>query len=85
MNEDSRKLESEVVECSEKIAEVTALWGSGFRFVVLHERTCSCRKWQVSGIPCKHAISFITSLTNTPLHKYVDMYYSIEKFRAAYS
>ena len=86
MNEDSRNLELEVAECSEKIAEVTELGGSGFRFVVnLQERTCSCRKWQVSGVPCKHAISFIASLTNAPLVNYVDMYYSIEKFRAAYS
>jgi hypothetical protein len=62
------------------------LGGSGFRFVVnLHERTCSCRKWQVSGIPCKHAIAFITSLTNVPLERYVDLYYSIDKFRTAYA
>jgi hypothetical protein len=46
LNEDSRHLEMEVVECSEEIAEVTALGRFGFRFVVnLHERTCSCRKW----------------------------------------
>jgi hypothetical protein len=86
LNEDSRHLELEVVECLEEIAEVTTLGGSGFRFVVnLHERTCSCRKWQVFGIPCKHAIAFITSLHNAPLENYVDAYYSIEKFRATYT
>jgi len=75
MNEENKNLELEVAECSEKIAEVTELGGSGFRFVVnLQERTCSCRKWQVSGVPCKHAISFIASLTNAPLVNYVDMY-----------
>jgi len=65
---------------------VTTLGGSGFRFVVnLVDKTCSCRQWQVSGIPCKHALAFITSLANEPIEKHVDLCYSIEKFRAAYS
>lgn len=34
-------------------------------------------------IPCSHAIAFITMLRE-PLEKYVDLYYSVEKFRAAY-
>jgi hypothetical protein len=58
--------------------------GSGYKYVVnLEERTCSCRKWQVSGIPRKHAIAFFTYFRE-PLEKYVDMFYSIEKFKAAY-
>jgi hypothetical protein len=76
----------EVEECSEDVAEVTAMRGSGFRFVVnLQERTCTCRKWQVSDIPCKHALAFIISLSDEPIEKYVDLYYSIEKFRVTYS
>jgi hypothetical protein len=56
------------------------------RFVVnLKERTCSCRQWQVPGLPCKHALAFITSLRNAHIRHYVDLYYSIEKFRAAYA
>ena len=86
LNEKSRELNFEVEECSEDVAEVTAMGGSAFRFVVnLHDMTCSCRKWQVSGIPCKHALAFITSLSDSPLQNYVDLYYSIEKFRLAYS
>jgi hypothetical protein len=86
LNEMSRNLNLDVVECSEEVGEVTMLRGSGFRFVVnLHDRTCSCRKWQVFGIPCKHAIAFITSLTNAPLERYVDLYFSIDKFRTAYA
>jgi hypothetical protein len=76
----------EVAECSENVAEVTTLGGSGFRFVVnLLDKACSCRQWQVSGIPCKHAIAFVTSLADAPLEKYVDKYYSVDKFRAAYA
>lgn len=86
LNERSRELNLEVEECLEEVAEVTVMGGSGFRFVVnLHDRTCSCRQWQVSGIRCNHALAFITSLTNEPIEKYVDFYYSIEKFRIAYS
>ena len=86
LNEKSRELSLEVSECSEDVAEVTAFGDSGFRFVVnLVDMTCSCRQWDVSGIPCKHALAFITSLTNEPIEKHVDLYYSIEKFRVAYS
>ena len=86
LNEKSRELNLKVKECSEDVAEVTAMGGTGFRFVVnLQERTCTCRKWQVSGIPCKHALAFITSLSDEPIEKYVGLYYSVEKFGVAYS
>ncbi|WVZ66613.1 hypothetical protein U9M48_015804 [Paspalum notatum var. saurae] len=82
----SRELQLEAEECSEEVAEVTVLGGSGFRFVInLQERTCSCRKWQVCGIPCQHTLAFITSLPNAFIEDYVDQYYFIDKFRAAYS
>jgi len=86
LNDKSREINLEVEECSQEVAEVTAMGGSGFQFVVnLQERTRTCRKWQVSSIPCKHALAFVTSLSDEPIEKYVDFYYSTEKFRAAYS
>jgi hypothetical protein len=86
LKEKSRECNLKVEECSEDVVEVIAMGGSGFRFVVnLRERTCTCRKWQVSGIPCKHALAFITSLSDVPIEKYVDLYYSVDKFRVAYS
>jgi len=46
LNEASRELNLEVLECGEHVGEITAMGGSGFRFVVnLLERTCSCRQW----------------------------------------
>ena len=30
--------------------------------VDLEARTCSCRQWQISGLPCIHALYFITTL-----------------------
>ncbi|WVZ79720.1 LOW QUALITY PROTEIN: hypothetical protein U9M48_027268 [Paspalum notatum var. saurae] len=87
LHEQSHELNLEVVKCSsEHVAEGTTMGGSGFRFVVnLHERTCSCRKWRVCGLPCKHALAYITSLPNECIENYVDMCYSIDKFRVAYA
>jgi hypothetical protein len=86
LNEQSKELNLEVSECSEEVAEIILLGGRGFRFVVnLVDRTCSYRQWQVYDIPCKHALAFITALPNAPIDKYVDFYYSIEKFRVVYS
>lgn len=83
LNERSRDLDMDVLECSSEVGEVSVL--SDFRCVVnLQGRTCTCRKWQVCGIPCVHAIAFITSLTNVPLENYVYSYYSVQIFRAAY-
>jgi hypothetical protein len=55
LNERSRDLDMDVLECSSEVGEVSVLSGSGFRCVV-KGRTCTCRKWQVCGIPCIHAI-----------------------------
>ena len=63
------KINLEAEECSEDVAEVTAMGGSGFQFVV--------NLWQVSGIPCKHALAYITSLSDASIMKYVDLYYTI--------
>jgi hypothetical protein len=88
LREDSYNLDIEVITSSpDGIAEVCAKGTSGtsFRFVVnLTERTCSCRAWQGSGIPCKHAIAYITSIPAAKLEDYVDECYSVEKFKIAY-
>jgi len=56
-----------------------------FRFVVdLRNRTCSCRAWQGSGIPCKHVIAYITSIPSAKLEDHVDECYYVAKFKAAY-
>jgi hypothetical protein len=63
---------------------VSVKGGSGYKCVVnLDNITCSCREWDVTGIPCNHANEFITSLKE-PLEKYVNKYYSVSTFRAAY-
>jgi hypothetical protein len=87
LREDSFNLDIEVITSSlEGVAEVCAKGGSSFRFVVdLGNRTCSCNAWQGSGIPCKHAIAYITSIPGAKLEDHVDEYFSIQKFKEAYA
>ena len=50
----------------------------GYKHIVdLDEKTCSCRKWNLSGIPCPHAISTIW-FNKEKVKMYVDGYYSID-------
>ncbi|XP_019246896.1 PREDICTED: uncharacterized protein LOC109226558 isoform X1 [Nicotiana attenuata] len=51
--------------------------------VDLHNKTCSCRKWTITGYPCKHAISAIWA-KNDEVIKYVDDYYMVETYRRIY-
>ena len=80
LKEQSRNLNIDVVTGSlDGITEVMAREGSSYRFVVnLQERTCSCIAWQVSGLPCKYAIAFITSIHGEKIEDHVDNYYSVE-------
>jgi hypothetical protein len=47
-------------------------------------KTCSCRYWQLAGLPCFHAISCILFKTNN-LDAYVADCYSVEHFKKTYS
>jgi len=85
LKEQSRNLDIDVITSGDGIAELCARGGSSFRFVVnLDQRTCTCRAWQVSGLPCKHALAYITSIRGEKIEDHVDNYYSVQKFRSAY-
>ncbi|KAL0454314.1 UNVERIFIED_CONTAM: hypothetical protein Slati_0770600 [Sesamum latifolium] len=51
--------------------------------VDLRARSCSCRKFQLSGIPCKHACCAIFYQKQDPVD-YVDKCYSVETFKSVY-
>lgn len=54
-------------------------------FIVdLVRKECSCRYWQLSGLPCSQAISSIYYKTNT-LDDYIAKCYSIKHFRETYA
>ncbi|KAF0932675.1 hypothetical protein E2562_011973 [Oryza meyeriana var. granulata] len=55
------------------------------RFTVhLDKKECSCRYWQLSGLPCPHAISCIFFKTNS-LDEYIAECYSVKEFKKIYS
>ncbi|KAJ8422777.1 hypothetical protein Cgig2_008591 [Carnegiea gigantea] len=51
--------------------------------VDLNSGCCDCRVWDISGIPCKHAIRCILRDRQDP-ESYVHDAYTVEKYRAAY-
>jgi hypothetical protein len=53
--------------------------------VDLGAKECSCLEWQHTGKPCDHAIVVITSFRNERIENYVHDFYSVHKFREAYS
>jgi hypothetical protein len=51
--------------------------------VNLLNRTCGCRQWDMTGIPCAHAVSAIWYFNANP-EDYVDEWYTIEMYKKAY-
>ncbi|KAL6134417.1 hypothetical protein ACLB2K_066648 [Fragaria x ananassa] len=78
-----------------KSADCTPTFNGGDRFEVeniqgtknvvdLRLRTCSCRRWDLTGIPCKHAVSAIYWKREAP-EDYVAECYSKKTYMAIYS
>ena len=57
--------------------------GRSFLPVSLTERTCKCGQWQISGIPCKHAIRAIISANKDPAD-YVAHWFTVPTYKEAY-
>ncbi|XP_025702903.1 uncharacterized protein [Arachis hypogaea] len=52
--------------------------------VNLHKRTCTCNVWQLTGMPCRHAVAALAKMclkTENFVHKWLTM----EAIRATYS
>jgi hypothetical protein len=55
-----------------------------WRFTVdLVQKTCSCRYWQVSGIPCRHACAALFTMSDEP-NNYINACFSIDQYKATY-
>ncbi|XP_023633374.1 uncharacterized protein LOC111829005 [Capsella rubella] len=57
-------------------------FGIGYS-VVLSSRTCACRKWDLTGIPCRHAVCAIREM-NLEVEDYISDYYLTEKWQGTY-
>ncbi|XP_076934335.1 uncharacterized protein LOC143600567 [Bidens hawaiensis] len=51
--------------------------------VDLDNRECSCRLWQISGIPCLHSTTAIYYTNNDP-EEYVSDWFKVERFKETY-
>lgn len=47
-------------------------------------RSCSCREWQLYGIPCSHAVAALLS-SRKNVHEYTERYFTVASYREAYS
>ncbi|KAM0829400.1 hypothetical protein ACQ4PT_066876 [Festuca glaucescens] len=75
-------------ECSAKLAE-EGLWqvtsGSGRVVAVdLRAKTCGCRKWDLTGVPCSHAVAAILKLSQHP-EDYVHDFFKKPMYKKAFS
>ncbi|XP_021713749.1 uncharacterized protein LOC110681903 isoform X1 [Chenopodium quinoa] len=52
--------------------------------VSLNNKSCICGAWQISGIPCRHALRAILAARHDP-HKYVSTWYSVAAYKQCYS
>ena len=52
--------------------------------VDLAVRTCTCRMWQIYGIPCTHACAAIMQ-TDTNVHQFISGYFTVDTYKLAYS
>jgi len=54
------------------------------RFTVdLRSKTCSCRYWQVSGIPCQHACAALFKMAQEP-NNYIHECFSLKTYKKTY-
>ncbi|XP_031101931.1 uncharacterized protein LOC116005834 [Ipomoea triloba] len=71
------------LQCDLNLFEVKNCHTGEQHQVGLGKKTCSCRKWDLSGIPFKHAICAIWMKRHNVLD-YVNSYYSIENYLKVY-
>ncbi|XP_074343263.1 uncharacterized protein LOC141682465 [Apium graveolens] len=63
---------------------VTCTNGGHELVVDLHNRTCTCRKWDLTGIPCYHACACI-AIKNEPWEMHINNCYSKEEYMKLYN
>ncbi|XP_021735702.1 uncharacterized protein LOC110702307 [Chenopodium quinoa] len=63
--------------------EYEVLDGKSVLPVNLNDKTCACNVWQLSGLPCKHAMRAIIHAHEDP-KKYVSEWYSLRRYKLTY-
>ncbi|WOL00066.1 hypothetical protein Cni_G08779 [Canna indica] len=64
--------------------EFEVLSADSSSIVNIGTRCCSCREWQLHGIPCSHAIAALLSCKKD-IYEYTERYFTVARFRETYS
>ncbi|KAL8523084.1 hypothetical protein ACS0TY_013159 [Phlomoides rotata] len=72
----------QVLRANEAEFEVISLEGTNV--VDIRNRSCSCRGWQVHGVPCSHAVSALLSCRQN-VHRFSESCFTVATYRKAYS
>ncbi|KAL3376169.1 hypothetical protein AABB24_002889 [Solanum stoloniferum] len=56
----------------------------GVNIVDMKAKSCTCRRWELTGLPCPHAYACISG-NSERVEDYVDTFYTIETFKNVYS
>lgn len=58
--------------------------GETYELVNMQELECSCRGWQLTGLPCHHAVAVISCSGRDPYH-FCSRHFTVESYRVTYS
>ncbi|XP_026429461.1 uncharacterized protein LOC113325715 [Papaver somniferum] len=76
----SKKLKEKLKEQFRNVVELER-----GQMVDLGQRLCSCGEWQISGIPCVHAMVVLTKNKPPLFKRYVHKCYTVKKYRTSYA
>lgn len=87
------KILKKLEKCKQLSWQYNTIWSGGSQYQVLgpdgqfvvdkNMGNCTCRKWQLTGIPCSHAISVIYYNKEKP-EDFIDACYKVSKFLEIY-
>ncbi|CAI9293998.1 unnamed protein product [Lactuca saligna] len=84
----SERLEKESIKvCALQVfnsGEQFEVRGDSIEIVDINNYDCSCKGWQITGLPCCHAIAVIGCLGRDP-YDYCARYFTVESYRLTYS
>ncbi|KAL0708561.1 hypothetical protein Bca4012_074987 [Brassica carinata] len=58
--------------------------GETYELVNISQWDCSCKGWQLTGLPCHHAVAVISCIGRSP-YELCSRYFSVESYRVTYS
>lgn len=65
-------------------AEFEVISGEGTNVVDIRNRSCSCRGWQLYGLPCSHAVAALLSCRQN-VHRFTESCFTVTSYRKTYS